>query len=54
MDCLRYIYNYGPKYYIEEEDESELGYEGTYTKHPVQKERTGSYHTLVESRAGQF
>jgi len=54
MDCLRYLYNYGLKYYKIEEDEDEIGYEGTYTKHPVAKERTGSYYNLVEDRAGKF
>jgi len=54
MDCLRYIYNYGPKYIIKEEDDTEISYQGTYTKYPVQKERAGSYYNLVEGKAGQF
>ena len=54
MDCLRYIYNYGPHYYVEEEEEEEVTYEGTYTKHPVKKEARGSYHSLVEQRGGNF
>jgi len=54
MDCLRYIFNYGPRYIIEEEDdEGGIEYEGTYTKHPVATPKAGSYHSLVEG-AGQF
>jgi phage terminase large subunit-like protein len=54
MDCLRYIYNYGPRYVVPETEEQELTYTGTYTKHPVMKERTGSYYQLVEGKAGKF
>ena len=55
MDCLRYIYNYGPRYIVEQEDDGEeLEYSGTYTKHPVQKQRTGSYYNLTEGPAGKF
>ncbi len=54
MDCLRYIYNYGPRYIVLEEDEEELSYEGTYAKHPVQKQRAGSYYNLTEGQGGQF
>ena len=53
MDCLRYIYNYGPRYIIQEEDEPDVEYAGTYTKHPVEKESSG-YYGLVEQRGGQF
>ena len=53
MDCLRYVYNYGPRYVVPEPEETELAYTGTYTKHPVQREKAGSYHSLVE-RAGNF
>ena len=54
MDCLRYIFNYGPRYIIEEEEDDDgLEYEGTYTKHPVATPKAGSYHSLVEG-PGQF
>lgn len=49
MDCLRYIYNFGPRYIIEEEDEEEITYEGTYTKYPTKSVgRSTAYHKLVE------
>jgi len=56
MDCLRYIYNYDPRHIVQEEDEEELSYEGTYAKHPVQKQRAGSYYNLTEDQGhgGQF
>lgn len=54
MDCLRYIYNYGPRYVMKEEEDTEVEYVGEYTKHPVEKERTGSYYSLVEDKAGRF
>lgn len=48
MDCLRYIYNYGPRYIAQEsEEESEVQYTGSYTKTPVKKITSG-YHSLVE------
>lgn len=55
MDCLRYIYNYGPRYIVKsaEAEEEELGYTGTYTKTPVKKITSG-YHNLVEGRGGNF
>jgi len=53
MDCLRYIYNYGVRYIMQdEEDDEEITYEGTYTKHPVSKPREGSYHSLTEQGQG--
>lgn len=56
MDCLRYIYNYGVRYIVAEEDDGEddITYEGTYTKHAVSKPKTGSYHSLVEQQGGNF
>ena len=54
MDCLRYIYNYGPRYVVPETEEAEVTYSGTYAKHPVQKERVGSYYQLTEGKAGNF
>ena len=54
MDCLRYIYNYGPRYVVPETESEEVTYTGTYTKHPVQKERAGSYFKLIEGKAGNF
>jgi len=54
MDCLRYIYNYNPRYILEEDERDiEITYAGTYTKYPVEKPKSG-YHSLVEERAGNF
>ena len=56
MDCLRYIYNFGPKYYPPEEEDTvaEVSYSGTYTKYPDKaKASAGSYGSLVEG-AGNF
>ncbi len=55
MDCLRYIYNYGPRYIQQEEDEFETKYEGKYTKYPVAQQQSGGktgYHDLVEGEMG--
>jgi hypothetical protein len=52
MDCLRYIYNYGPRFIEAEQDDEELRFEGTFTKHPVSvssSKRTG-YHDLIEGK----
>lgn len=60
MDCLRYIYNYDPRYFPPEPDEEAevVRYEGEYTKYPVRAPSSASYHALVERpenpRAGQF
>ena len=56
MDCLRYIYNFGPRYFPPEEaEEPELKYSGTYAKYPKKEIPTGSYQSLIENpRAGQF
>jgi len=56
MDCLRYIYNYGPRYIAQEEEDFEIKYEGKYTKRPVAAHSTGktSYHDLVEENIGQM
>ena len=54
MDCLRYIYNYGPRYIAQEAEESEIAYEGTYTKSPVKRSSSSGYYQLVEQRGGQF
>jgi hypothetical protein len=53
MDCLRYIYNYQPRYIAPEEEETDITYSGTYAKHPVKSDKAGSYHALVEN-AGRF
>ena len=56
MDCIRYIYNYGPRFIVpdSEEDMGEVSYTGTYTKTPVkQASNNSSYYSLTE-RAGQF
>jgi len=52
MDCLRYIYNYQPRYMQEDEDEDDVAYEGKYTKRAVSQPKKGSYHSLVESDMG--
>lgn len=57
MDCLRYIYNYGPRYIPpqDEAEETEVAYTGTYTKTPVKRaSSSGGYYALTEGRAGQF
>lgn len=57
MDCLRYIYNYGPRYYapVEEDGDGsgEIEYVGEYTKTAVRKVTSG-YHSLVERNIAQF
>jgi len=52
MDCLRYIYNFGPRYIPLEEEEEETEYIGTYTKYPTKKPSKGSYRSLVEAEHG--
>jgi len=54
MDCLRYIYNFEPRYLVDEDDEGDnISYEGTYTKYPkVNSTLRGSYHNLVEENLG--
>jgi phage terminase large subunit-like protein len=61
MDALRYIYNFGPKYYSPEEEDvvDTVAYTGTYTKYPTKNQDVpGSYHSLVEGElpgnAGRF
>ena len=54
MDCLRYIYNFQPRYVTLEEDDQELVYTGKYTKTPALREKVGSYYNLVEQRGGNF
>lgn len=53
MDCLRYIYNYGPRYVVTEKEEEEVKYTGTYVKTPTKKSDS-SYYQLIEGRAGNF
>jgi phage terminase large subunit-like protein len=48
MDCLRYIYNYGPTFVLQDEEGDEIRYEGTYAKYPTKAPEKGSYHSLVE------
>jgi phage terminase large subunit-like protein len=52
MDCLRYIYNFGPRYIPLEEEEDDIEYTGTYTKYPTKKPSRGSYRSLVETSFG--
>lgn len=55
MDCLRYIYNWGPRYIVTEQQEEEsVRYVGDYTKYPTQTPASGSYHALIEGKAGNF
>ena len=54
MDCLRYIYNWGPRYIIQETEEEDLKYTGEYTKYPSRTPTAGSYRSLVEGKAGNF
>lgn len=57
MDCLRYIYNYGPRFMVSEDVEEEIRYTGEYAKYPTKQPSSGSYHSLVEEtndRAGRF
>jgi phage terminase large subunit-like protein len=53
MDCLRYIFNYGPRYIPleEEQEDEEITYTGKYTKYPSKAPSKGSYHSLVEGTA---
>jgi phage terminase large subunit-like protein len=51
MDCLRYIYNFGPRYIPpDESDQEEIIYEGEYTKYPTKKVggKSGQYSDLIE------
>ena len=49
MDCLRYIFNYDPRYIVAEQDgEYEIQYEGAYTKYPTKKVKSGGYYDLVQ------
>jgi phage terminase large subunit-like protein len=54
MDALRYIYNHQPRYIVPDDTEEEIRYEGKYTKYPSQQAAAGSYHSLVENKAGRF
>lgn len=55
MDALRYIYNWGPRYIVQEQEE-EVRYGGEYAKYPIQQPVAGSYYALVEgeTKAGKF
>lgn len=50
MDCLRYIYNAGPVYVAQDEEEEELQYAGEFAKYPVKGAPKGSYHNLTEEK----
>lgn len=51
MDCLRYIFNAGPRFYqVESNEPEEIEFRGEYTKYPVRVEPKGSYRSLVEER----
>ena len=53
MDCLRYIYNFGPRFIQPEEDEGEIVYAGEYTKHPTATRvpSSSAYRELIEGEA---
>lgn len=52
MDCLRYIYNAGPRFVDRDADDGgEIVYKGEYTKYPTKQTTGGSgYYNLVEDR----
>jgi len=53
MDALRYIYNYGPQYYSQAEEDiadEPIEYKGKYTKYPSKGPAAGGYHALVEAK----
>lgn len=56
MDCLRYIYNFGPRYVAQEpEDEPSVHYAGKYAKYPTNAPAASGYYSHVEKRApGEF
>ena len=48
MDCLRYIYNAGPKF-LRQEEEEEIQYAGQYTKYPTKQTTSpSSYRNLID------
>lgn len=53
MDCLRYIFNSGPRFYTQDEDNEaeEVQYVGEYTKYAKKPVSKGSYRSLVEGPA---
>ena len=56
MDCLRYIYNYDPRYINPtEDDETEVEFVGEYTKYPkATTHGKTNYRDLIEPRVAQF
>lgn len=49
MDALRYIYNFGPRYIEQDQEEDTLTYKGEYAKYPsITKQAVSGYHELVE------
>lgn len=58
MDCLRYIYNYNPRYLPPvDESDGEIVYKGEYAKYPTKQLSTsgkGAYGDLIDGRAGRF
>ena len=53
MDCLRYLYNFGPRFIRQEGDDEEepQTYKGTYVKTKTHSEgRSSSYNKLVERK----
>ena len=50
MDCLRYIYNFDPRFFpVDDEEDEELDYTGEYVKYPKEPAR-GGYHSLIENQ----
>lgn len=54
MDALRYIYNFGPRFIANVEDDGDVKFEGKYTKYPSSRASSysGKYHDLVEKGMG--
>jgi phage terminase large subunit-like protein len=52
MDCLRYIYNFGPRYIEPEHDDTEVVYEGEYAKHAtgIQVKSSAAYRNLIDEQ----
>ena len=51
MDCLRYIYNAGPRFYdvMGQDKDEEIIYKGEYAKYPTKQVTSpGGYYDLVE------
>jgi hypothetical protein len=57
MDCLKYLYNFGPTYIPpESNDEGEIIWSGEYVKYPTKQTKVSpkGYYDLVEQQGGNF